>query len=203
VPSACYAGATPRRPYTGLVSRRADTVWLDRLAEDAGAKVELDDEGSVIVSPATDAHLVAAHALYDQLRPALPVALLVFTGGPRWNPLGADHPSYVPDLSVVEAEALRRLPGSFALQPPPLLVIEICSPESRRRDLEEKADAYHAGGAHAYWTVEVPALSHVTRPEATVRRRAVQGWETEATVSGDVTLSDPVWLRCDLDRLSR
>ena len=44
-----------------------DATWVDRLAEEAGAKVEVDNQGSVIVSPATDAHAFADSELRRQL----------------------------------------------------------------------------------------------------------------------------------------
>src|SRR5215211_2653812 len=134
----------------------ADMVWLERLAEDSGAKVEVDAEGSIIVAPATDDHLIAAQALHEQLLAYRPPETLVFTEGPRWNPTGAERPSYVPDVSVVDRRALRRARGVYTLSPAPLLVVEVISPESRRRDVGEKADAYFAGGALAYWTVDIP-----------------------------------------------
>ncbi len=186
-----------------MTTTAVDVAWLERLAEDAGAKVEFDAEGSVIVSPATDDHLVAAHGLYDQLLAYCPPALRVFMEGPRWNPLGTERPSYVPDLCVVDAVALKRPRGDYGLTPPPSLIIEVVSPESRRRDLIEKADRYFAGGAAAYWTVEVPSLADVHGPELTMRRRGDRDWDALGPLQGLVEVNHPFDLRIDLSRLTR
>jgi Uma2 family endonuclease len=177
-----------------------DAAWLDWLAEEAGAKVEIDREGSVIVSPATDAHVFAASDLHQQLLTVRSSDLLVLIEGPRWTPFGPDRPSYVPDLSVLERQALQRPAGLGSLTPPPLLLVEIVSPDSRRRDLTEKADAYFAGGATAYWTIELPALTGVSRPELTIRQRGHDSWETREPLTGPVHLQ-PIDVHLDLDRL--
>ncbi len=180
-------------------------AWLERLAEEAGAKVELDAEGSVVVSPASDEHVVAASALLEQLLLGRPAELMIGVEGPRWTPLGGDHPSYVPDLTMFERRALRwalrRARGDLRLDPPPLLVVEILSPESRRRDLGEKADAYFAGGAAAYWTVEIPGLIAVNEPALIVRRRGPAGWEAQGPLTGVVELDHPFEARIDLATL--
>jgi hypothetical protein len=80
-------------------------------------QVEIDGEGSVIVSPATDAHVVAARELHQQLLAVRNADLLVLVEGPRWTPRGPDRSSYVPDLSVLERQALQRPAGIAASLP--------------------------------------------------------------------------------------
>ena len=179
-----------------------DAAWLDRLAEEAGAKVEVDSVGSVIVSPATDAHVFAASELHQQLLAVRTPELLVLVEGPRWTPLGQDRSSYVPDLCVLERRALHRPAGLGSLTPPPLLMVEIVSPDSRRRDLTEKAEAYFTGGAAAYWTIELPVLTGVNRPELTVRQRGRDAWDTRGPLTGAAHLNHPFDVRLDLDRLT-
>jgi Uma2 family endonuclease len=176
-------------------------AWLDRLAGESGAKVELDAEWSVVVSPASDEHFLAASALFEQLAGRRPAGLVVGSEGPRWTPIGVDHPSYVPDLTVVERRALRRRRGDYRLDPPPLLVVEILSPESRRRDLGEKADAYFAGGTAAYWTVEIPGLADVDAPAVIVRRRGDAGWEAQGRFTEFFEVSHPFDIGIDLSAL--
>jgi Uma2 family endonuclease len=176
-------------------------AWLDRLAEEAGAKVELDAAGSIVVSPASDEHFLAASALHEQLLARRPAGLVVGTEGPRWTPIGDDHPSYVPDITVIDRRALRRSRGTYRLDPPPLLVVEIVSPESRRRDLEEKADAYFAGGAGSYWTVDIPRLADVDAPAVVVLRRGVDGWDAQGPFTGLLEVSFPFEIRIDLSTL--
>jgi Uma2 family endonuclease len=175
---------------------------LDRLTEESGAKVEIDAEGSIVVTPASDAHVVAASELLRQLAMAAPPGVRVVAEGPRWAPLGGTSPSYVPDIAVVEATALRRGSDDYGLHPSPLLVVEVLSPESRRRDLREKADAYWRGGATAYWTVELPDLSPVERPTLSIRRRGASAWEPVEELSGSASVDAPFTLGLELDRLA-
>jgi hypothetical protein len=70
-----------------------------------------------------------------------------------------------------------------------LLVVDIVSPDSRRRDLTEKADAYFTGGASAFWTIELPALTGVARPELTVRQRGFDTWESRGPLTGAIHLN--------------
>ena len=91
--------------------------------------------------------------------------------------------------------------GTYRLDPPPLLVIEILSPESRRRDLGEKADAYFGGGAGAYWTVEVPGLADVDAPAVIVRQRGAQGWDARGPFSGLFEVNHPFGIRINLTAL--
>ena len=179
-----------------------DAGWLDWLADEAGAKVEVDAEGSIVVSPASDAHVFAANQLQRQLLTAITGDRLVLLEGPRWTPRGAIGPSYVPDLCILERRALPRPANTFNLDPAPLLVVEIVSPESRRRDLGEKADAYLAGGALSYWTIELPALTNVTRPEATIRQRDEHRWEARGPIVGLIQTNTPLDLRINLDDLT-
>ena len=81
-------------------------------------------------------------------------------------------------------------------------MVEIVSPDSQRRDLTEKVDAYFAGGASAYWTIELPALTGVNRPELTVRQRGRDAWATRGPLTGAVHLNHPIDVRLDLDRLA-
>jgi Uma2 family endonuclease len=124
-----------------------DMAWLERLAELADAKVEVDRDGGVVVSPASDRHVVAATRLAVRLAGQVDDAVEVVVEGPRWSPLGGMAPSYVPDLTVVWRSSLQRGDRDYGLVPPPLLVVEILSPATRRRDLGEKEADYYLGGA--------------------------------------------------------
>lgn len=182
----------------------ADVAWLDWLADEADAKVELDAEGSIVVSPATDRHVLMANALHRQLSAACPPGTVALLEGLRWSPAGGIRPSYIPDLSVLDRRSTTRPEGVFTLDPPPLLVIEVSSPESRRRDLGEKSVGYFAGGALAYWTIEVPGLTDVEVVTLTVRSRADDDWDTRQVFRGGLAaVADPFPVRLDLDILVR
>lgn len=132
------------------------------------------------VAPASDRHVVAATRLAVQLAGQLPDDLEVLVEGPRWSPLGEFTPSYAPDLTVVAQSTLDRLESQYQLRPPPLLVVEILSPATRRRDLTEKAENHYLGGAANYWTIELPGLGGlggVDRPAVVIRERGPDGWK--------------------------
>ena len=148
-----------------------DVAWLDQLADVAGAKVEVDQDGAVCVSPASDGHVIAATRLAVQLAAQIPADVEVLVQGPRWSPVGDAGPSYVPDLVVIAKTALARPDREYLLSPPPILVVEILSPSTSRRDLGEKADGYYLGGATVYWTIELPGLADVDRPSMVIRDR--------------------------------
>ena len=84
-----------------------------------------------------------------------------------------------PDLLVVprgEARADR-------LHVPPLLVVEVASPSTRRYDRVTKLDAYDRGGVPAYWIVDPdePSLLVFEREGARLVERAhVRGDEAYA-----------------------
>lgn len=183
-----------------------DFAWLEALAETAGAKVEVDREGSVIVSPAANEHVVAANRLSNVLFLQLPDDLDVLVEGPRWAPVGLTGPNYVPDLTVVTNAALRSSGTDYQLDPPPLLVVEVLSPATRRRDLSDKAQDYYLGGAQAYWTLEVPGIAAVTRPTVSCRLRGPDGWSAPTQHAGVVTWPAgelfPMSVTIDLDTLA-
>jgi Uma2 family endonuclease len=55
----------------------------------------------------------------------------------------------IPDFALYESEPEGELPDT-----PPLLIIEIASPDDRRRDVEQKLEEYRAWGVAHVWFVE-------------------------------------------------
>jgi Uma2 family endonuclease len=67
---------------------------------------------------------------------------------------GQNKPRMV-DLCIVTKEQVRALQGSSAVfQTPPLLVIEVVSPDSIKRDYRHKRSEYAALGIPEYWIVD-------------------------------------------------
>jgi len=72
------------------------------------------------------------------------------------------HPRAVIRYEGSEAEPdlmVRAVPGgtrgnAWEKLPPPLLVIEVLSPMTRRRDLVAKREYYHDAGAGEYWVID-------------------------------------------------
>lgn len=179
-----------------------DVELLDQISDALEWKVELDMEGNYIVSPETNPHFYASQILQRTLILASPVGLLVGREGPPWSPLATPKPTYIPDLAVVEERSLTRAESDYGFNVPPLLVVEVLSPSSRRRDLTEKADAYFAGGAQAYWTVEVPDLTGVAKVELTIRTRGNDGWDTTGPLTDVVDIDFPFPVTIDLATLA-
>ena len=127
---------------------------LESMPED-GQRYELID-GTLLVTPAPNtrhqrcvAHLVAA---------------LVTASCPDFDVLPAPYdwvagPStlFQPDVLIARRADL----GPKRLERPPLLVIEVLSPSTRRIDLATKRMAYADAGVAAYWLVDpdVPSLT--------------------------------------------
>jgi Uma2 family endonuclease len=119
---------------------------LDRMPDD-GHRYELLD-GTLIVSPAPGpAHQRVAAVLITLLELACPDDLIVFPDvGLR---IGAQS-ALEPDVVVARSSDV----SGIRLAKPPLLVVEILSPDSALRDLNLKKAAYESFGVPSYWVVD-------------------------------------------------
>jgi Uma2 family endonuclease len=127
---------------------------LDWLRDEIGvAHLELDPWGSLIVTPADDPHEIAAVALTRQATRQLSHDVSV--NGFGWTVPGGTGYLMVPDLTVL-ASGWQRV-EELHFDPPPLLVVEIASPSSRRVDRSRKLADYRLGGAEKYLLVDLPA----------------------------------------------
>ena len=128
---------------------------LDWLRDEIGvAHLELDPWGSLIVSPATDEHEVAQSELVAQAVLQLQRAGYRVMPSMPWTVPGGTGYLMIPDLTVL-ALGWQRV-GELGIDPPPLLVVEIASPSTRRVDRTRKLADYRLGGAGAYLLVDLP-----------------------------------------------
>ncbi len=128
---------------------------LDWLRDEIGvAHLELDPWGSLIVSPSTDEHEVAQGSLASQASRQLDTAYPVIPSFP-WTVPGGSGYLCIPDLTILAPEWQRV--GQNHVEPPPLLVVEIASPSTRRADRGRKLADYRLGGAGLYLLVDLPA----------------------------------------------
>ncbi len=126
---------------------------LDWLRNELGiAHLELDPWGSVIASPTDDDHELAAAVLADQA--ILQLSHLVSVNGFAWTVPGGTGYLMKPDVLVL-ARGWQRV-EELHFEPPPLLVVEIASPSSRRVDRTRKLADYRLGGACVYLLVDLP-----------------------------------------------
>jgi Uma2 family endonuclease len=79
--------------------------------------------------------------------------------------------------------------AGWAARPVPLLVVEIISPSTRRRDQEQKKSLYMVAGVAEYWIVDPDARSiRVVRPgEAECVERERVEWQPPG-VTGALTI---------------
>ena len=131
-----------------------DLDWL-RSELNVAAHLELDPWGSLIVSPATDEHEVAQSELILQAGRQLEATGHRVMPSMPWTVPGGSGYVMVPDVTVLPAD-WRRV-GEVGIDPPPLLVVEIASPSTRKVDRTRKLADYRLGGAGLYLLVDLPA----------------------------------------------
>ena len=85
----------------------------------------------------------------------LPLAKYRVMPSMPWSVPGGTGYSMIPDVTVLPADWHRA--GDFGIDPPPLLVVEIASPSTRRADRTRKLADYGVGGAGLYLLVDLPA----------------------------------------------
>jgi Uma2 family endonuclease len=127
---------------------RAD---FERLPENAGdgIRYELLD-GAIVVTPAPGfRHQKVVVRLLQRLDDVVPEGLHVLVA-----PLDVYLPTddiLEPDVLVVDDAAIvdDKVQGGL-----PVLVVEVFSPSSRRRDVGDKLTAYRDAGVPAYWVVD-------------------------------------------------
>ena len=157
--------------------RVEDLDWLR--AELGVAHLELDPWGSLIVSPATDEHEHAVALLVDQVVAQLRLPGCVRVNSLAWKVPGGSGYVNVPDLAVVSPGFTRV--GTWHLDPPPVLVVEIASPSTRGVDRGRKLADYRLGGAPLYVLVDLPGLSPVTTVTFEAHDFVAERFSTAAT----------------------
>ena len=121
---------------------------LDRLPEGPPHPQLID--GVLIVRGSTrHRHAMVVDHLDIALNAACPPHHQVIPGGREW--VIDDRTLLVPDLMVYDPTLVDHDDGLLA---PPLLVVEVLSPTTRRHDLVHKRHAYARGGCDRYWIVD-------------------------------------------------
>lgn len=140
---------------------------LDWARAQLGARVELDQWGNLIVSPATLPHDLAVGILQALLigQTDLPEGH-VLAHSPAWRPRGGSGYTNVPNVTVLPATWQPVAEADF--DPAPLLVAEVASPGTRHRDRTSKREDYRTGGAGLYLLMDLPGLAPVDEPTLTL-----------------------------------
>ncbi len=106
-------------------------------------------EGLCIVNPPTRRHARAVNRLQRLIEPACPATHEVLAG---WGWEASPIERFEPDLMIADRSA----PDTDMLRlPPPLLVVEVCSPSTRADDWGKKRVAYGRAGAAWYWIIDL------------------------------------------------
>ncbi len=102
----------------------------------------------------------------------------------------------VPDLVIYSEELVIAMAGAsrslvFMDMPPPLLVVEVVSPNQASRDYRYKRSEYAARGIAEYWIVD-PIAQKVTVFEW------VEGFYEEKIYEGDQAIASPIFANLEL-----
>jgi Uma2 family endonuclease len=107
-------------------------------------------DGLVFVNPPTEHHVRVARRLTRLLEDACPSGYEV---APEWGWQTAPQVVFRPDIMVYAP----RSRYARLLEFPPLLVVEVLSPSTRREDWGRKRELYAQAGASSYWIVDPDA----------------------------------------------
>ena len=111
-------------------------------------KIELNERGSIEVSPASTRHGFLQAYLARELH-RLRADGTTFTECPVETAIGIR----VPDVTWASADFVRRHGMPTTLPEAPELCIEVISPSNTPAEINEKVTAYLAAGAHEVWLV--------------------------------------------------
>ncbi len=123
--------------------------------DESDNRYELVDGRLVLMNPPSFQHLLIAKFLesyFDRLIKEKSLPFLCFKeAGVRtgWRK------SRISDLYIIEANTIQELLNQSAIvESPPLLIVEIVSPESVTRDYRYKRSEYAALGVDEYWIID-------------------------------------------------
>ncbi len=161
---------------------------LESMPED-GHRYELID-GTLLVTPAPNTrHQSCVAQLLIILGSAAGSDVKVLPAPYDW--VAGPSTLFQPDVLVARRADL----GPERLERPPLLVIEVLSPSTRRIDLATKRMAYADAGVAAYWLVDpdVPSLTalelHAGGYTEVATVTGDEAWESQAPVRAVITPS--------------
>jgi Uma2 family endonuclease len=158
---------------------------LDRLPDD-GNRYEVLNGELLVTPPPSQAHQEIVDWLNEKLTPFVTANGLGRVRFPR-SVIVVGRSQLEPDM-MVRAIAPHR---GWANAPPPILVVEVLSRATRRRDLNDKRDFYMENGIAEYWAVDRDTRSIIRfTPGSSESVSSVLTWiprNIEATLDIDVT----------------
>lgn len=121
-------------------------VLSDPALRDLPYKIELNEWGQVVMSPASSRHSILQGLVMDALRKARQDGL-VFPECPIQTSKGVK----VPDVVWISDAMLREHRDETPYSKAPELCIDVISPSNSMREMEEKRELYFARGAQEVW----------------------------------------------------
>jgi Uma2 family endonuclease len=120
-----------------------------------GLKYELVDRQLEIINPPKIEHFLIVNFLDTTLTAEIKRLTLCWLCFRETGVRTGRNKSRLSDLSVVTLEDAKELQNASAVfQSPPLLIVEVVSPESVKRDYRYKRSEYAALGVSEYWIVD-------------------------------------------------
>lgn len=165
-------------------------------------RVELVEGQLTVSPPPTPWHSRASYLLTSALSEAVPSGWEVYQEvGVDLELAPVDQPAFVriPDLTVVRAEAVRRLraEGGIFRAADALLVVEVLSPGTIRTDQVVKRDEYADAGIPHYWIVDIREPVSIK----TFRQAGEFGYADGEEITGAFRTDEPFRFEVDLSRL--
>jgi Uma2 family endonuclease len=169
-----------------LVCDQRDLLaWLD----EREARYEVIDGVVLVRPPDRFAHADRVSGVLAALRGAAPPELSVV--GPSYAVFydsGSPKHCVLPDVLVARTDDC----GDDGIRVAPLLVVEVLSRSTRRRDRGEKREIYAELGVPHYWLIDPE------RHAATVLRLTPAGYEQVLIADGELVVSEPFPVRVPL-----
>jgi Uma2 family endonuclease len=142
-----------KRPPAASLSRtelrcRWQQMLEDPLVSAIPFKVELNEKGAIVVTPANTRHGVLQAFVTRELGKLLPHGTTI-TECPVETEIGVR----VPDVAWASPEFVRRHGLPATLLHAPDLCVEVVSPSNSALEMQEKTAAYFAAGAREVWLV--------------------------------------------------
>ncbi len=163
---------------------------------DSDTRAEWVDGEVIIISPVNLEQAILFRFLLRLLSDYVDARDLGIVLGPEFQVrLGTQRRRRTPDLLFVARERLG-IVRETEVDGAPDLVVEIVSPESRRRDREEKYREYEAAGVREYWIIEPDTRTadfHALGPDGRYRPLPVEAGAVRSTVLIGLELR-PDWL---------
>ena len=146
--------ATVAKPKAGYrlsrteLRERWQQLARDPLVAAIPYKVELNEKGTIEVSPPTTRHAFLQAFVAHELKLQRPDGT-TFTESPVETEIGVR----VPDVVWASAEFMKRHGSESEFRAGPDLCVEVLSPTNTRAEIAEKVTAYLAAGAREAWVV--------------------------------------------------